>query len=169
MIRAVRTYFEMRNPGDLQPARVADSGVRVERVIDCPVSFWRFLYSEVGRRYRWVDRLIWSDTEVRRYLDDPSVSLWLMTVHGAPAGYFELKRDDEGGIEIAYFGLLEEFTGRRLGAHLLTEATERAWESGARRVWLHTCTFDHSAAVPNYKSRGFCAYKEEEYAVPSDE
>ena len=165
MIRVVRTYFEMRDRRDLRPARLSDPEVRIERVVDCPVAFWRFLYSEVGKRYHWVDRLVWSDDEVRRYLDDPTVSLWLMAVHGAPAGYFELKRDEEGGVEIAYFGLLDEFTGRRLGAHLLTEATERAWEAGATRVWLHTCTLDHPAAVPNYRARGFSDYKREEYTV----
>ena len=165
-MRATRTYVEMRERRALRPARVEDPTVHVDRVFECPVSFWRYLYSEVGRQYRWVDRLVWTDAQVRAYLDDPAVSLWLLTVRGAPAGYFELKRDDEGGVEIAYFGLLPEFTGRGLGRHLLTEATERAWDCGGRRVWLHTCSFDHPAALPNYLARGFSVYKEEEYTPP---
>ena len=162
---ATRTYLEMRDPDALVAARMDDPGVRVERVHDCPASFWRFLYTEVGRRYHWIDRLPWTDEEIRAYLDDPSISLWVMTVAGAPAGYFELRQGSDSSFEIAYFGLLEEFTGRGLGAHLLTEATFRAWEAGALRVWLHTSSLDHPAALPNYLKRGFTISRRETYEV----
>lgn len=166
MTRAVRTYLDMRHPGALRPARATLPGLRVERVHNCPVSFWRYLYAEVGRTYGWVDRLAWTDADVRAYLDDPAVSLWLMSVDGAPAGYFELRGDPDGAVEIAYLGLLQEFTGRKLGSHLLTEAAERAWASGATRVWLHTSTLDHPAALPNYVGRGFRVFREEDYEAP---
>jgi hypothetical protein len=32
---------------------------------------------------------------------------------------------------------------------------------GPRRFWLHTCTKDHPAALPNYLKAGFAVYKEE--------
>jgi GNAT superfamily N-acetyltransferase len=162
---AVRTYLELRDPSELRPARIDDLPVRVERVENCPTAFWRFLYSEVGRRFHWVDRLGWTDEYISNYLNDPSVSLWLLTVAGAPAGYFELRREPDGAFEIAYFGLLQEFTGRGFGAYLLTEAAERAWALGATRVWLHTCTLDHPAALPNYLKRGFQIVRSEEYVV----
>ncbi len=57
----------------------------------CEPEFWRYLYSTVGEAYRWVDRLPWSEDEIRAYLDDPAVSLWVMTVDDAIAGYFELR------------------------------------------------------------------------------
>ena len=161
--RAVRTYLEMRDKGALRASRIQDPAVRIERVQDCPASFYRYLYAEVGREYRWIDRLGWSDDTIRQHLADPDVTLWLMTVGGAPAGYFELKRDNAGGVEIAYFGLLNEFIGRGLGGHLLTEAVEQAWARGAARVWLHTNTLDHPAALPNYLKRGFTAFLSETY------
>jgi GNAT superfamily N-acetyltransferase len=78
-----------------------------------------------------------------------------------PAGYFELRRQPDGAVEIAYFGLLPEFIGRGLGKFLLSEATRRAWELGATRVWLHTNTLDHAAALPNYLARGFSVVRTE--------
>jgi len=162
---AVRTYLELRDPGELRPARIDDLPVRVDRVENCPPSFWRFLYTEVGRRFHWVDRLVWTDQDIAAYLSDPAVSLWLLSVGGAPAGYFELRSAASGAVEIAYFGLLQEFTGRGFGAYLLTEAAERAWAIGATRVWLHTSTLDHPAALPNYLKRGFKVFRSEEYAV----
>ena len=41
---------------------------------------------------------------------------------------------------------------------MLTEAIRRAWALDAQRVWLHTCTEDHPAALPNYQKRGFRIY-----------
>jgi len=159
----LRTYLEMTSPADMRPARSADPHARVEKVEGCPPSFFRYLYAEVGRACHWVDRLGWTDDEIRRYLADPAVSLWLFTVRGAPAGYFELKAGEDGSVEIAYFGLLPEFIGKGYGKHLLTEAVERAWSLGARRVWLHTCTLDDPAALPNYRARGFRPFREETY------
>jgi GNAT superfamily N-acetyltransferase len=163
--KASRTYLEMREPACLLQARVPDASCRVERILECPPSFWRFLYTEVGRGHGWIDRLPWSADDIRAYLADPAVSLWLMSVHGAPAGYFELRNTPDGATEIAYFGVLKDFHGRGLGGHLLTQAVQRAWEAGASRVWVHTSTLDHPAALPNYLKRGFTVYKTETYVV----
>jgi GNAT superfamily N-acetyltransferase len=160
---SVRTYLELRDIADLQRVPVREPSVRVEEVVGCPASFWRYLYTEVGRAYHWIDRLPWTDDQIRAYLAEPEVSLWLMTVAGAPAGYFELRRDRVGGTEIAYFGLLPEFTGRGLGGYLLTVAVEQAWSAGTERIWLHTNTLDHPAALPNYLKRGFRAFHSETY------
>jgi ribosomal protein S18 acetylase RimI-like enzyme len=162
---SVRTYLEMCAPSDLRPAAAPASPTRIERVMDCPPAFWRFLYGEVGRQYHWFDRLPWTDDQILGYLSDPAVSLYVMWVGGAPAGYFELRSEGDGGVEIVYFGLLPQFTGRGLGGHMLGEAVKEAWASGARRVWLHTNTLDHPAALPNYQKRGFRVTRTEEYEV----
>jgi GNAT superfamily N-acetyltransferase len=164
-VEVVRTYLQMESEAGLNPAESARPGLRIERMAACPGSFFRYLYAEVGRRYHWVDRLVWTDEQVSTYLADPSVSIWLFTVDGAPAGYFELKRHEHDAVEIAYFGLLPEFIGRGLGKHLLTVAAREAWRLGASRVWLHTCTLDDPAALPNYQARGFVPYKKETYTT----
>jgi GNAT superfamily N-acetyltransferase len=164
-VRVTRTYLEMTSPDELRPADAPDPAPRVERIEECPPSFFRYLYAEVGRAWHWVDRLGWSDEQVRRHLADPAVSLWLLGWRGAPAGYFELKRSDDGSCEIAYFGLLPDFTGRGWGKYLLTCAVRAAWAAEASRVWLHTCTLDHPAALPNYLRRGFRPVREEVYTA----
>jgi GNAT superfamily N-acetyltransferase len=164
-IEVIRTYLEMRSPGDLTPGPVPPDVPRLERIEACPVSFFRYLYAEVGRAYHWTDRLSWTDVEVRRHITDPAVSLWLLTSGAAPAGYFELRARDDRSIEIAYFGLLPEFVGRGWGGYLLTRAVETAWQMRPERVWLHTCTLDHPAALPNYLRRGFRAVREEVYTT----
>ncbi len=160
---ATRTYLEMHSSRDLRTADAPLDGVRIERVTARVPSFWRYLYTEVGRAYHWIDRLPWTDDEILRYLNDPAIQLWVMTVGGAPAGYFELRTVDDGSVEIAYFGLLPDFVGRGLGKYLLSVAAEQAWALKASRVWLHTSTLDHSSALPNYLARGFRIFKTELY------
>jgi GNAT superfamily N-acetyltransferase len=162
---ATRTFLEMRDPSALRPAVVPAGDFAIVRLDPCPPAVWRFLYVEVGRRYRWIDRLDWTDDQARAYLEDPAVSVWLLTVDSTPAGYFELRRDADGSIEIAYFGLMHAFQGRGLGGHLLTVAAREAWAAGANRVWLHTSTLDHPAALPNYLSRGFTVVRSESYIM----
>jgi GNAT superfamily N-acetyltransferase len=162
---ATRTYLEMKTPAALRPARAEQPNLTVKQDEQRDPALWRRLYTEVGRDHRWVDRLPWTDADAAAYLHDPHVTLWLFFVDARLAGYFELRSDRDAAVEIVYFGLLPDYTGRGLGGHLLTEAVERAWASGASRVWLHTCSFDHPAAIPNYLSRGFTIVKTEEYLV----
>jgi GNAT superfamily N-acetyltransferase len=163
-----RTYLEQRCPSQLRQADAPPGDVAVYQVADCAPSLWRRLYTEVGAEYHWVDRLGWTDDDIRAYLGDPNVSLWVLSVDGGVAGYFELRRHPEGpsfSVEIAYFGLLPAYVGRGLGKFLLTGAAARAWELKPARVWLHTSTLDHPAALPNYLARGFSVFKTEEYGI----
>ena len=164
-IEVRRTYLQLLQPADLNAAQVDDKRVRIDPVISAPASFYRFLYAEVGRFYHWIDRLPWTDEQIRSHLERPEITLWVMYFQGSPAGYFELEKHNDGSTEIAYFGLLPEFIGLGLGKHLLSVAVEQAWSDGANRVWLHTCTLDDVAALPNYIKRGFQPFKTETYVT----
>ncbi len=164
-IQVTRTYLELRSAAELEPAPVPDPAPRIERLGQCPPSFYRYLYTEVGRAFHWIDRLGWSDEQIRRHLATAGLSLWLLTWEGAPAGYFELVPHGDGSIEIAYFGLLPDYIGRGWGKHLLTVAVRAAWDESPARVWLHTCSLDHPAALPNYLRRGFQAVRQEIYTA----
>ena len=59
----------------------------------------------------------------------------------------------DDAVEITSFGLLPAFIGRGIGPRLLDFAIRRGWELGPR-VWVHTCSLDGPAALPNYQGRG---------------
>ena len=162
-VDVTRTYLQLPSRGDLIKVPQPAEPVRIEQATKCPPSFFRYLYAEVGRQYHWVDRLPWTDEEIAKHLARSEVSVWVMYTDGSPAGYFELEQHDDGSTEIAYFGLFGHCIGRGLGKYLLAEAVDKAWATGASRVWLHTCTLDDPAALPNYTRRGFQAYKQETY------
>lgn len=162
-IAVTRTYLEMTSPGQLKPARSPDPGLALDQVRHCPPALYRFLYGTVGERYHWMDRRGWTDDEIQAHVSRPDITIWILQHAATPAGYFELARQADGSMEIAYFGLIHDYLGRGLGKHLLTLAVEQAWAMGASRVWLHTCTLDHVAALPNYLGRGFVPFKTEAY------
>jgi GNAT superfamily N-acetyltransferase len=163
--QAVRTFLQMTDAADLDAAGAPAPDVVVERVAACPPALWRRLYTEVGREYHWVDRLDWTDDDITRYLADPALELWILQAAGETAGYFELRRYEDGAVEIAYFGLLPGFTGQGLGKYMLTKAVEQSWARGASRVWLHTSSLDHTSALSNYLARWFSIWKQETYDV----
>lgn len=160
-----RTYLEMRSPGELVAAATPVPAPALERVERCSPELFRFLYAEVGRAFHWTDRLSWSDETIRGHLAQSGVSIWLMSWEAKPAGYFELRKHEDRSVEIAYFGLLPDFIGRGWGKYLLTRAAQTAWGLRPARVWLHTCTLDHPAALPNYIKRGFRPVREEVYTL----
>jgi GNAT superfamily N-acetyltransferase len=164
-VDVVRTHLEMCSPDALRPARLDDPRVTLAAERPCSVVLYRRLYREVGGPHFWRDRLAWSDEDLARHLRQDEVVVWVLRVEGEPAGYFELVRHPNKSVEIAYFGLRPPFIGRGLGGYLLTRAVEEAWHSGATRVWLHTCTLDGPAALPNYLARGFRQFKQETYAA----
>lgn len=164
-VAVTRTYLQMTSPGEHRPAFSDDARLRVERLTPCPVPLYRRLYADVGSAYHWIDRLGWRDDEISAHLANPDISVWVLYQGSNLAGYFELKRTGDGAVEIAYFGLLPGFCRRGLGKHLLSSAVEQAWQGATRRVWLHTCTLDDPAALPNYLKRGFTIFRHEHFSV----
>ncbi len=147
------TYLELHR-GDLKPARPPETEVDIRPVSPPLPSFSRWLYATVGAEFHWVDRLVWTDEQWRAWLDRPELETWVAYRAGTPLGYCELEVQGDT-VEIAYFGLLPEFRGQRIGGHLLTHAARRGFALGADRVWLHTCTLDSPVALPGYRARGF--------------
>ena len=138
-----RAPVEADRPYDLREANAA-----------CP-ELNRFLYVSVGHLWWWHLRLSWTYQQWLDYLEDPAVATWIGYQGGNPIGYFELRRETNDAVEIAYFGLLPQYVGIGLGKRLLDDAIAKATAFGDGRIWLHTCSLDHPAALPNYLARGF--------------
>lgn len=176
MRSVVRTYLELASPTALRaaPAPAASFDTRVERLASPTPAEYLALYRAVGEAYHWRDRLAWSEERLAAYLARPDVAVWVLRVggRGEVAGYFELldTTAHDGSVEIVYFGLIARHHGVGLGKFLLTRAADEAWRArGATRVWLHTCTLDGPAALPNYLARGFAIVRTEQYEVEDDD
>ncbi|HEV8617233.1 MAG TPA: GNAT family N-acetyltransferase [Methylomirabilota bacterium] len=160
--RVTTTHLEMTDRGQLRAAGPGAASLQITRVEIPLPELNRFLYAAVGADWGWYSKVPWDYARWLAYVDRPELETWIGYVSGTPAGYFELERQDGGNVELTYFGLLPRFIGQGLGGKLLTAAISRAWDMGAARVWVHTCSLDHPKALANYQARGFRVFRVEE-------
>jgi GNAT superfamily N-acetyltransferase len=153
-------YLEMRAPCP-RPIPVPRPGLVFLHAQRPTVAYYRFFYDVVGEQWHWNSRKKLADAEIAAILQDPKVEMHVLYCDGVPAGFAELDRRQEGEIELVQFGLLSDFIGKGLGKYFLQWAIDKAWSYQPQRFWLHTCTLDHPAALPNYLKAGFVIYREE--------
>lgn len=122
--------------------------------------YWN-LYDSVGRDYRWTSRRKLTDEQLAAIIHHHLVEIHLLLVEGERAGFAELDRRTAGEVELVQFGLLPGFIGQGLGKYFLHRVIDLAWSDQPERFWLHTCTNDHPAALPNYLKSGFQLYRTE--------
>ncbi len=155
------TYLEMTDRSELVPAKTPSVEIDVKQAEGASPELNRFFYTAIGGDWYWIDRLSWTYEQWMASITRPGHETWVAYLKGNPVGYFELDGESGGDIELAYFGVLPQFTGRGLGGYLLTVAINRAWERQPSRVWVHTSSFDHPQALRNYQARGFRVVKTE--------
>jgi GNAT superfamily N-acetyltransferase len=159
-IANVVTFLEMKSRPRSAPIRRADLSVR--RVAAPGLNWYRSLYRRVGERWLWFSRAVMADETLRARLAAPATEVHSLEKSSATIGFAELSRAVPGEVEIAMFGVVPEVTGTGAARFLIETVLDRAWTPDVRRVWLHTCTFDHPAAIPFYLARGFSPWK---YAI----
>ena len=159
----VRNYLEIKSINYLIESTPIKPQCSISHVKPDDFQINKFFYKNVGKKHRWVDRLSWSENEWINYSSNQKVETYILKVTHDLAGYFELIYHSKlQEIEIAYFGLLEEYHHKKLGGYLLASAIKKSFEKrNIKRVWVHTCTFDHKNALNNYLARGMKIYKKE--------
>ena len=136
-------------------------GLTILHIPSPTVPYYRSLYNAVGKDFNWLSRRKMSDEALAAIIGDPRDELHVLHVDGTPAGFAELDRRQPQEIELVQFGLTPNFIGQGLGKWFLQWTIDKAWSYQPKRLWLHTCTLDHAAALPNYLKAGFVRFKQE--------
>jgi len=152
--------LEMASRGDFQPKRADVPGFEFRQLVRPSAEYSWFLHQAVGTDFRWGGRDQWGKSEWQDWVRHPGLETWVAYLDGAPAGYCEIVLLEDGSVRIFHFGLLPSFIGQGLGGHFLSVTVARAWDLGANRVWLSTCSHDHPHARSNYLARGFRVIEE---------
>ena len=163
MIKEVkRSYLEINSIHDLKevPRPSEDYSVNLLNPINFQLN--KFFYKNIGKKHRWVDRLVWMESKWIDYVSDKKVKTYIFKQKDDLVGFFELIfHSEKKEVEIAYLGLLEEYQNKKLGSYLLHEAIKKSFVNNINRVWAHTCTLDHKNALNNYVARGMKIFKTE--------
>ena len=157
-----RNYLEISSINDLNEGNKPSEDYSLN-LID-PINFQlnKFFYKNIGKKHKWVDRLIWNEQKWIDYVSSEKVKTYVLKNKDDLVGFFELIfHFEKKEVEIAYFGILEEYQNKKLGSFLLSEAIKRSFDENINRVWLHTCSLDHKNALNNYIARGMKIFKSE--------
>ena len=157
-----RSYLEIRSLDELKEVKNSSENYTVELAGPKNFQLNKFFYKTIGKNCQWIDRLVWTDLNWTDYISNDQLSTYILKDKIEIAGYFELllnKQNKES--EIVYFGILEEYYGKKLGGYLLSEAIKNSFSLGCERAWVHTCSLDHKNALKNYLSRGMKIFKTE--------
>ena len=157
-----RNYLEINLIQDLNKVIEPEGDYSLD-LLD-PINFQlnKFFYKNIGKKHKWIDRLVWTEAQWIDYVSNKNVKTFVFKFKDDLAGFFELiSHDEKKEVEIAYFGLLEEFQNKKLGSYLLSQAIQKSFKGSINRVWVHTCSLDHKNALNNYMARGMKIFKTE--------
>lgn len=150
-VEAVVTFLSMERPPATYPPRPTGAQFALMKAERIPVHYYRYLYGEVGRNWLWIERHGLGDEELSAAIHKDGIDVFILYANGVPAGFFELEFDQARRANLAYFGLMPDWTGRGIGPWLLGCAVSEAFSRGIDRLTVNTCTFDHPAALPLYQ------------------
>ncbi len=158
-----RNYLEISSLNDLKEGKKPTEDYSLNLIDPVDFQLNKFFYKNIGKKHKWIDRLTWSEEKWISYVSSKNVNTYVLKHKNDLVGFFELILHLENKeIEIAYFGILEEYQNKKLGSYLLSEAIrESLHKDSVERVWLHTCSLDHKNALNNYLARGMKIFKRE--------
>ena len=152
-IAAVVTHLEMTARPLPRPDPPGAWSLR--RVEDPALDWFRDLYRRIGEQWLWFSRIRMPDVELAAIIHAPQVEVYALEHEGRDEGLLELDFREGGQCELAFFGVTEKLIGGGAGRWLMNRSLELAWSRPIGRVWVHTCTSDHPAALAFYQRSGF--------------
>ena len=157
-----RSYLEINSLTDLQESEQPSEDYMVDLIEPTDFQLNKFFYKNIGKKHKWIDRLIWTEEQWIKYVSNKNVKTFVLKNKKDLVGFFELIiHSEKKEVEIAYFGILEEYQNKKLGSFLLSDAIKKSFKENVDRVWLHTCSLDHKNALYNYLARGMKIFKSE--------
>ena len=162
MPKVQRFFLEIRKKQffDKFPSKPKKTEVYLDKEKDININ--KFFYRQIGKDHFWRDRLLWSDKEWLKYVDNINLETGVMRLNEELVGFYEQEfHKEKNEIELIQMGILKEFQGKKFGSFLLEFIAQKAFDKNVERLWVHTCSLDHKYALDNYLSKGFRIFKEE--------
>ena len=163
MPKVQRFFLELKKKKNSNQNIIFPKNVQIYIEADKDININKFFYRQIGKNHFWRDRLLWSDNEWRKYINNKNLETGIMKINDNFVGFYEQEfHSDKNEIELIQMGILPEYQGKKLGSFLLKYIIQNAFTRDVDRLRVHTCSLDHKHALNNYLSKGLIIFKEEE-------
>ena len=120
MPKVQRFFLELKKNQffDKLPSKPEKAEVYLDKEKDININ--KFFYRQIGKDHFWRDRLLWSDKEWHKYVDNVNLDTGVMKYEKNLIGFYEQefhKKTNE--IELIQMGILKEYQGKKFGSFLL--------------------------------------------------
>ena len=132
----LRKYLEIKSLENLKEVKKPSENFSIQLIDSKDFQLNKFFYKNVGKNCNWIDRLVWTDQNWIKHVSDSNLFSYMLKENDEIAGYYELiYKPEKQEAEIAYFGILEEYRGLKLGGYLLSDAIKCSFSKGV----FHSC------------------------------
>ena len=162
MPKVQRFFLELKKDRKTNLSIISSKNIKILPDAEKDININKFFYRQVGKDHFWRDRLLWSDKEWSKYINNKSLEIGIMKLDDELIGFYEQEfHESKNEIELIQMGVLKEYQGKKFGSFLLKYIIHEGFNKNVERIWVHTCSLDHKYALDNYLSKGFKIFKEE--------
>ena len=163
MPKVQRFFLELKKNKKTNQPIIYPKNVQIFLDTKKDININKFFYRQIGKDYFWRDRLLWSDKEWKKYINNKNLETGIMKINNEFVGFYEQEfHEDKNEMELIQMGIIKEYQGKKLGSFLLKYIIHNAFNRDIQRLRVHTCSLDHKHALNNYLSKGLSIFKEEE-------
>ena len=163
MPKVQRFFLELKKDKKTNQSIIFPKNIKIFLDTEKDININKFFYRQVGKDHFWRDRLLWTDKEWNKYINNKNLETGIMKFDGELIGFYEQEYHEvKNEIELIQMGILKEYQGKKFGSFLLKYIIYESFKKNPKRMRVHTCTLDHKYALDNYLSKGFKIFKEEE-------
>jgi len=156
-VKTIVHYLKMESNPQYGVETINDISIKL---INKPITTVQYLklYNKVGKNWNWTERVLMNEKELNKIINSDNNEIFVFSENNTNIGYAEFIINNQF-VEILYFGLFPEYTGKGRGKQLFKWCISKAWAYKPEWVQLNTCDLDHKSAIPLYKKLGFAEYE----------
>ena len=85
-----RNFLEINSLEELNTSIISPKEYFIQIVSPSNFQLNKFFYKNIGKKHRWIDRLIWTEKQWIDYTSSKNVKTYVLKKENDYAGYFEL-------------------------------------------------------------------------------
>ena len=120
MPKVQRFFLELKKDKRPNESVISEKNVKILLNTEKDININKFFYRQIGKDHFWRDRLLWSDNEWQKYINNKNLETGIMKINDELAGFYEQEfHENTNEMELIQMGILKTFQKKSFGSLLL--------------------------------------------------